>query len=430
MKTIYLDLSMGAAGDMLNAALYELLGSNAEKERYVKIMNSLGLEGVSVTPEKSVKQGITGTHMTVKIDGEEEGEAHDHHGDHDHHDHDDHHDHHDHHDHEHTSGHTHAHEHNDHHDHEHHHHHSSMGDVEAIAAALPVSDKVKANVISVYRLIAEAESKAHDRPVSEIHFHEVGTKDAIADVTGVCLLMDMLAPDKVMASPVHVGCGHVHCAHGILPVPAPATAHILEGIPMYGGRIEGELCTPTGAALLKFYVNEFGDMPVMRVAATGYGMGRKDFIQVNCVRAMLGQTEESSKAVAELSCNLDDMTPERIAFCMERLIDAGALDVYTMPIVMKKSRLGTMLCVMCEESKREEMVKLIFKHTTTIGIRESISHRYTMTRRIGKVDTRYGEMRVKHSEGYGVERSKYEYEDLARIARNISESIEKIEKNL
>ncbi len=394
MKTIYLDLSMGAAGDMLNAALYELLGSNAEKERYVKIMNSLGLEGVSVTPEKSVKQGITGTHMTVKIDGEEEGEAHDHH------------------------------------DHEHHHHHSSMGDIEAIAAALPVSDKVKANVISVYRLIAEAESKAHDRPVSEIHFHEVGTKDAIADVTGVCLLMDMLAPDKVVASPVHVGCGHVHCAHGILPVPAPATAHILEGIPMYGGRIEGELCTPTGAALLKFYVNEFGDMPVMRVAATGYGMGRKDFIQVNCVRAMLGQTEESSKAVAELSCNLDDMTPERIAFCMERLIDAGALDVYTMPIVMKKSRLGTMLCVMCEESKREEMVKLIFKHTTTIGIRESISHRYTMTRRIGKVDTRYGEMRVKHSEGYGVERSKYEYEDLARIARNISESIEKIEKNL
>ena len=439
MKTIYLDLSMGAAGDMLNAALYELLGNNEEKEKYIKTMNSLGLEGVSVTPEKSVKQGITGTHMTVKIDGAEEGEQHegpDHDREHHTHDHADehHHDHADghHHDHDHTDGHHHDHDHTDghHHDHEHNHHHSSMGDIEGIVSALPVSDRVKEDVISVYKLIAEAESKAHDRPVSEIHFHEVGTKDAIADVTGVCLLMDMLSPDKVVASPIHVGSGHVHCAHGILPVPAPATAHILEGIPMYGGRIEGELCTPTGAALLKHFVSEFGDMPVMRVAATGYGMGKKDFEQVNCVRAMLGQTDEMSKAVAELSCNLDDMTPERIAFCMERLFDAGALDVYTMPIVMKKSRLGTMLCVMCEESKREEMVKLIFKHTTTIGIRESISHRYTMTRRIGKVDTRYGEMRVKHSEGYGVERSKYEYEDLARIAREISESIEKIEKNL
>ncbi len=406
MKTLYLDLSMGAAGDMLNAALYELLGATEHKAEYITVMNALGLDGVSVSPEKSVKNGIIGTHMKVTIDGVSEGDPH-----HDHHDHHDQHDHHDHHDH-------------------HEHHHSSMTEIEQIVRAMPVSDKVKKDVMSVYTIIAGAESAVHGRPVSEIHFHEVGMKDAIADVTGVCLLMEKLSIERVVASPVHVGSGAVRCAHGLIPVPAPATAHILKDIPMYGGSIRGELCTPTGAALLKYFVNKFGDMPVMRVAKTGYGMGTKDFDMVNCVRAMLGETNEKGMDVVELSCNLDDMTPERIAFCAERLFDAGALDVYTVPIVMKKSRLGTMLCVMCDASQREDMIKLIFKHTSTLGIRENISHRYTLNRKISMVNTPYGELRVKNSEGFGVQRAKYEYEDLAKVARGISESIEKVEKNL
>lgn len=398
MKTLYLDLSMGAAGDMLNAALYELLGAAEQKAEYITLMNALGLDGVSVTPEKSVKMGITGTHMTVTIDGVTEGSGHDHH-DHDH-------------------------------DHSHAHHHSSMAEIESIVKAMPVSEKVKKDVMSVYMIIAGAESAAHGVPVSKIHFHEVGMMDAIADVTGVCILMEKLAVERVVASPVHVGCGHVRCAHGLMPVPAPATARILEGIPIYGGTIRGELCTPTGAALLKYFVNQFGDMPVMRIAKTGYGMGTKDFDAVNCVRIMLGETDEKGTDIVELSCNLDDMTPERISFCMERLFDAGALDVYTVPVVMKKSRLGTMLCVMCDAKLREDMIRLIFKHTTTIGVRENISHRYTLNRKISMVNTPYGELRVKNSEGFGVQRAKYEYEDLARVAKGISESIEKVEKNL
>ncbi len=404
MKTLYLDLSMGAAGDMLNAALYELLGATEQKAEYITLMNALGLDGVTVTPEKIVKNGITGTKMSVKIDGVAE-ESHDHHG------------------HDHGDGHEHSHDHNE-------HHHRGMKGIEQIVKAMPVSDKVKTDVMNVYKIIAAAESAVHGRPVTEIHFHEVGMLDAIADIAGVCILMEKIAVERVVASPIHVGSGQVKAAHGILPVPAPATALILKDVPIYGGNIKGELCTPTGAALLKYFVNKFGDMPVMRVAKTGYGMGTKDFDALNCVRIMLGETDEKGTDVVELSCNLDDMTPERIAFCTERLFEAGALDVYTVPVVMKKSRLGTMLCVMCDAKQREDMIRLIFKYTSTLGVRENISHRYTLNRKINMVNTPYGELRVKQSEGFGVQRAKYEYEDLARVARGISESIDKVEKNL
>ena len=183
--------------------------------------------------------------------------------------------------------------------------------------SLPVSDRVKADAKAVYALIAEAESKVHGRPVTEIHFHEVGTMDAVADVVGVCLLMEQLAPEQVIASPVHTGSGHVHCAHGILPVPAPATALILEGIPSYSAGVKGELCTPTGAALLKHFVSRFGDRPVMSVSAVGYGMGKKDFDRANCLRAFLGESEGEREQITKLECNLDDMTGEDIGFATD-----------------------------------------------------------------------------------------------------------------
>lgn len=399
MKTLYLDLSMGAAGDMLAAALLELL---PDPNTFMAELNGLGIPGVRFQRERAVKCGITGTHLAVTVDGEEE-HSHDHHF-YDH-------------------GHEHHHDHEP-HDHEHcdhelsHHHHCGMHDIEHIVQDhLALPNKVKDDVMAVYTLIAQAESRAHGVPVTEIHFHEVGTMDAVADITAVCLLMDRLAPDRVTASPVHVGSGQVRCAHGILPVPAPATAHILRDVPIYGGQIQGELCTPTGAALLKHFVSQFGPMPLMRTQAVGYGCGKKDFEAANCVRAMLGEAGGGRDEVAVLSCNLDDMTAEAVGFAMEQLFGAGALDVYTVPIGMKKSRPGLLLQAICRTQDRQAVAEALFRHTTTLGVRESVSRRYVLERSVQAQDTPWGPVRKKESSGYGVSRVKYEYEDLARIAR-------------
>lgn len=410
MKTLYLDCSMGAAGDMLTAALLELL---PDREKMLEKLNGLGIPGVETVCEKTQKCGIGGTRVSVRVHGEEESEEM--HG----------------HDHEHTheTGHVHDHEHareaGEIHNHAHH-HHSGMHEIEHIVNDLPVSERIRKDVLAVFGMIAEAESHVHGVPVTEIHFHEVGTMDAVADITAVCVLMDQIAPDQVIVSPVHVGSGQVKCAHGILPVPAPATAYILKDVPIYGGEIRGELCTPTGAALLKYFASRFGAMPVMRTLSIGYGMGKKDFPAANCVRALLGETEGAGDTVAELVCNVDDMTAEAIGFAEEALLEAGALEVYTVAAGMKKSRPGTVLHVMCTESVKDKMAELIFKHTTTIGIRENISRRYTLSRSMQKVQTPYGEVRKKISEGYGVTREKYEYEDLARIARDQGMSIQEV----
>ena len=294
-----------------------------------------------------------------------------------------------------------------------------MSDIEHLINGLEVSDKVKSDALAVYRLIAEAESEAHGRPVSEIHFHEVGTRDAVADVTAVCLLMEELAPRQVLASPVHVGSGTVKCAHGILPVPAPATALILQGVPIYGGKIQSELCTPTGAALLKHFVSRFGDMPLMEVSAVGYGCGKKDLPVANCLRAMLGEAQDASEedTVIELNCNVDDMTAEEIAFAMERFFEAGAVEAYTIPVNMKKGRPGTLIRVICRPDKKEALIREIFRHTTTIGLRENLTKRHILDRKITERDGYWGKARVKVSQGFGVTREKAEFEDLARIAR-------------
>ena len=397
MKTLYLDCGMGAAGDMLAAALLELL---PDPGAFVAELNALGFPGVHIRTEPAVKCGITGTHFAVTVHGQEEG-----HGQHHHH---------------------HHHEHE--HQHAHEHHHSGLHEIEHIVQGhLALPERVKRDVLAVYRQLAEAESHAHGVPVSDIHFHEVGTMDAIADITAVCLLMDRLAPGEVIASPVHTGSGQVRCAHGILPVPAPATAYLLRGVPIYGGTVQGELCTPTGAALLKHFVTRFGDMPVMRVSAIGYGCGKKDFEAANCVRALLGETENAAGSVLNLSCNLDDMTAEAVSFAMERLFDAGALEVYTLSAGMKKSRSGLLLRVICRPQDRETIVQTIFRHTSTIGIRESVNRRYVLEREIQTVDTAYGPVRKKISQGFSVTRTKYEYEDLARIAREQNLSLKEAE---
>lgn len=421
MKTLYLECQMGAAGDMLLAALYELL---PDQTGFLKTMNHL-VKGVSVSAEKKETCGIVGTHMEVNIGGEVEesvdlpcGYVHDQyhleehtHEDAHHHDQEDmlHHDHEHHHD-----------EHQHHHDHEghsHDHHHASPLDVQEILDHLPVPEEVRRNAKAVYDRIADAESKAHGVPVTEIHFHEVGARDAIVDVTGVCLAMYLLHADQIVVSPVHLGSGQVRCAHGVMPVPTPATAHLLKGISCYSGEITGELCTPTGAALLAHFGNRFGTMPVMTPEKVGYGIGKKEFPAANCVRAFWGQSGDPEQAeIIELCCHIDDMTAEALAFASERLMEQGALDISSAPLTMKKGRAGVAFTVLCKAAHEERMAQAILRETSTNGVRSRRCRKFILTPSIKTSDTSYGPVRIKCADGFGIHREKPEYEDVASVA--------------
>ncbi len=382
MRTLYIDCSMGCAGDMLTAALLEL---HPDKDDFLSRMNAaLGGKAVlSASPDS--KCGLRGTHVTVLINGDEEGEK------------------------------TH-----------HHHEHTSITEIMAFIDSVPLDEAIRENAKKVYSIIAEAESRVHGHPMENVHFHEVGSLDALADVLSVCALMHELAPERILASEVNVGSGTVRCAHGVLPVPAPATELILRGVPIYSGQIKSELCTPTGAALLKYFVWKFGAMPTMKIENAGCGTGKKNFECANVVRAFIGETANDGEEIIELACNLDDMTPEELAFAMEELFSLGALDVYFTNIGMKKSRPGVKLTCMCREKQREQMLECIFKHTTTLGVREYACKRYELGRSEKAVRTQDGEVRVKISSGYGVVREKAEYEDLAALARKSGKTIAQI----
>lgn len=378
MKQLYLDCSMGAAGDMLAAALYELC---PDKQETLDELNGLGIPGIVYEARPAAKLGISGTYMSVRFHGREEGREQ--------------------------------------HPREHEHHHG-MEDISRLIDSLPLSQNVRDDAKAVYGLIAGAEARVHGQEMKNIHFHELGTMDAVADVTAVCYLMDKLGAERVTASPVRTGFGTVNCAHGQLPVPAPATALLLEGVPVFPGDIESEMCTPTGAALLKYFAVDFGPMPPMTVSRLGYGMGKRDFQRANCVRAVLGNGGDE---VIELCCNVDDMSPEHVGYAIDRLLEAGALDAYYEAIGMKKNRPGLLLSCLCRPEQRDEMVRLMFRHTSTIGIRESLCRRYVLRRGTEIVETPYGNVRIKCSAGYGVERKKAEYDDLARICHDHDLSI-------
>ena len=270
-KILYLECKTGAAGDMLMGALYSLL-TEEQKVLFLEKLNAIS-EEVCVIPQEICKQGIGGIHMKVEINGTEEGtEAH-HHHEHNHH--------------EEEHGHIHDHEHAHSHAHGHHSHTSVAAILEQISK-LDMSDAVKRDAEGIYRNIAAAESKVHQTDMEQIHFHEVGSVDALIDVVGSCLALELLGVDEVQASPVCVGNGTVRCAHGILPVPAPATAEIIKGMPVYCSSFDGELLTPTGAAILKYFVETYTKEMNMKIEEIGYGFGTKDFAQLSCVRAFLG----------------------------------------------------------------------------------------------------------------------------------------------
>ncbi len=404
MNTLFIQCNMGAAGDMLTAALLELV---SDPEQFLSAMNAAGIPGMHMVRQEKVSCGLKGSHISVSIYGEEEisddvREARE-----------------------------------PAHGHEHHHLHGESGEgaadavrhvhadlagVRELIDSLNLPDQVKVDAAGVYALIADAEAHAHGCEVAHVHFHELGMLDAVTDVCAVCLLMYLLKPDRVVVSPICTGFGEVRCMHGIVPVPAPATAYLLRDMPAYGGRIRAELLTPTGAALLKYFAHEFGQMPAMQVKGVGCGMGTKEFEVANCIRAFWG-TEfqkadgEEREAVVELCCNLDDMTGEAIAFAMEKLMSEGALDVYSTPIQMKKGRPGICLSCLCHPQDTCRMEDLMLQHTTTLGVRRAVMDRRIVSRKSRYVSTPYGQISMKFAECGDVVRYKPEYEDAARAAR-------------
>ena len=286
--------------------------------------------------------------------------------------------------------------------------------------ALTLPETVRADALAVFDSIAEAESKAHGEPVDHVHFHEVGSLDALADVSCVCALLAELAPDRVVASPPNAGGGTVRCAHGVLPVPAPATANLLAGLPWRGDDpAAGELLTPTGAALLRRFVAGWGPMPEMRTDRVGVGLGHRETPgRANAVRAFLGEEPAPAAGgpngrVVELKANLDDMTGEDLAFACERIRGAGALDVALAPLLMKKGRPGHLLLALAAPERADAVAAAILRETSTFGVRRTDCARYELARSVREADG----LRVKRGEGYGAAKEKPEFEDRARAAR-------------
>ena len=400
MKTLYFECAMGAAGDMLMGALYELL---PDKEAFLAGMNRLD-PALRVEAEAAARQGMAGTHMRVHVHGREEGHEHYHDHSHDHH-------------HGGEQEHDHGHVH-----HHYQHEHRTLADIDRMVDGFGLPAAVREKAKEVYRLLAAAESRAHGVSVEQVHFHEVGALDAVADITGVCWLMELLGPDRVIASPVNLGGGTVKTAHGLLPVPAPATAALLEGVPAYGGDIPAELCTPTGAALLKTFASSFGPLPMGTIRGVGSGCGTKDFPRANCLRAFLieeaGSAEGPNDHVTELKANIDDMTGEDLGFAVERLLAAGALDVSYTPVQMKKNRPGVLLTCLCRPEEADAMAAQILRHTSTFGVRRTDCTRYALAVEREAVETPLGEITKKTGRGWGLIKHKADFEDLAAAARD------------
>lgn len=378
MKKIYIEANMGVAGDMLCASLLDTL--NLEEQNKIIEKLSTFMDGVFVEISKTTKCGISGTHFDVKIKKDE-----------------------------------------------HYHSHNSIKEIYSIIDSFDVNDKVKENAKGIYTLLAQAESKVHGVDVADIHLHEVGAKDAIMDITAFCYIMDVMGIDALECSPIVTGFGQVKTAHGILPVPAPATAELLKGIQCKAGDIEGELTTPTGAAIIKYFANQIGTNDGA-YHSIGYGMGKKDFEKPNCIRAFLSENDE--KEIVELRCQIDDMTGEEMGYAVTKLMSLGALDAFVTPIIMKKSRPAFALTVITKPCKKDYFVEQMFKHTTTLGVRIVSCLRKEMEREIIEKNS----IHIKRSVGYGTEKAKIEFDDIAKHADekdiSIFEARKEIEKEL
>lgn len=364
MKKLYFQCDMGVAGDMLCGALLDLLDSG-EQQTVLNVLGNIGFDGVSVSAQRQVKCMISGTKFNVEIRKDEQ-----------------------------------------------YHNHTHIRRIYEKIDSFNIDDKTKRDAKNVYAVIAQAESRVHNAEVADIHLHEVGAKDAIMDIVSACYLFNKIGAQKISTSPITTGYGSVKTAHGIMSVPAPASALLLSGVPCRTGDIEGELATPTGIALLKYFAGDFTNSNEMTLQKTGCGMGSRDFERANCVRAFLGDSREGEETVYELRCEVDDMTGEQMGYCINKLMQCGAKDAYVQSIVMKKSRPGMLLTVVCSEASADEMTRLVFKHTTTLGIRKIKCTRNVLNREIVEQNA----VRVKRSSGFGIQKEKIEFDDLAKIA--------------
>ena len=369
MSQAYFDCFSGAGGDMIVAALID---AGADPDALRRGLASLGVSGYDLGIESVRKQGFAATRFRVSLT--DQGNQ----------------------------------------PHRHLKHIVEILDGSSLPAT--VIDRAK----RIFTRLAEAEAAVHGSTVDRVHFHEVGAVDAIVDVVGAVLALDLLGVERIVCSPLPTGSGTVTCDHGVMPVPAPATAELLKGVPIAPCEEVGELLTPTAAAVLTTLASEFGPLPAMTIERIGYGAGARDGKhRPNVLRVLTGMPTEApaTDEVTILETNVDDATPEILGHCMERLLEEGALDVYAVPIQMKKSRSGVLLCVLCEHEKAADLERLLFAETTTFGIRRHRATRAKLERRHETVPTRFGEIRMKVGEGSGIETASPEYEDCRSAAR-------------
>lgn len=416
MRILYFDCFNGASGDMLLGAFID---AGVPLDAIRAALGSLALEGCSVSAERVLRAGVSATKFRVHEAGEPEpvsvhGHAHAHH-----------HHHHHHHDHDHGRGHHHHHHH--HHDHDHHHHgdghahpHRSLPEIFALIDRSSLSPEGRERAKVLFDRLATAEAAIHQMPVEKVHLHEVGAVDSIVDIVGAVFAFEYLKPDRVVVSPLNVGRGMVHSAHGVFPVPAPATVRLLGDAPVYSRGPEAELLTPTGALVLTSYADEFGPIPPMRVQATGYGAGDRDFPDTpNVLRLLVGEASGAHRdRVLVVECEIDDMNPQWFGPVMEQLYAAGALEVFYVPVQMKKSRPGTLVSVLVDPARKDAVVDVLFRETTTIGVRFTEWQRECLTREIVTVTTPFGDIRVKVARRDGrTMNAQPEFDDCAARAR-------------
>jgi pyridinium-3,5-bisthiocarboxylic acid mononucleotide nickel chelatase len=364
--SLYLDCFSGASGDMLIGALidggldFDLLRDELKK---------LGVEGYDLSLTRVDRSGISASKFDVNL-----------------------------------HKHDHNHEHHHHHHHHHEHDHRSLSSIKKIIASSKLSDGIKVRASTIFQRIGEAESKIHNIPIETVHFHEVGAIDSIVDIVGACIGLDTLKIDRIISSPLHVGSGTFKCAHGIYPVPGPATAELLQGVPIYSRDIEGELVTPTGAAIISTLAASYGPMPMMRIDRIGYGAGTRTYPNFpNVLRAIIGRFESDADQTPEkitvIEANIDDLNAQVFGHLMDRALAEGALDIFYTPVQMKKNRPGVLLTLLCRPEDREKMCEIIFRETTTLGLRFRDERREILRREHVTVDTIYGPVKIKVARG-------------------------------
>jgi uncharacterized protein (TIGR00299 family) protein len=396
-KTIlYYDCFSGISGDMHLGAMLDL---GVDPEHLLGQLRKLKLEEYEIRISKDQKQGISGTRVDVILLQE-------------------------------TDSHDQTHQHENGHKHEQGHEHRNLADIRKIINDSTLDLQVKERSLKMFEKLAEAEAKIHGKSIDEVHFHEVGAVDSIVDIVGAAICIEYLKPDRIMASEVELGGGFVVCEHGTFPVPAPATAEILTGIPVRSGAVRFETTTPTGALILACNVDEFTPLRGMKIRKTAYGIGHKDLEIPNVLRVYLAETienEGSREKAWILECNIDDMNPEMYGYVMDTLFAQGADDVFITPIIMKKARPASKLSVLCPAGKKAQLTEVLLTQTTSLGVRASEVDKTMLQREYSKIQTRYGEVTIKTAIYRGQKlKSKPEYEDCARLAREHGVPVQQI----